>query len=238
MTERAVDNHLADNLPSGLPRVVEVPIALAGLMVFGPLIFLLAVATRISSRGPAIFRQIRIGQRGRSFTLYKLRTMAVSSEGPQVTSRDDPRITTLGLFLRKTKLDELPELWNVLIGDMSFVGPRPEVPRYVDLNDPAWRLTLRVRPGITDPVTLQLRNEEALLANVSGDREAYYIDRLQPLKLRGYQAYLVRRSWRTDLRVLIDTALVVLFPRKVPPVGSSDLVVDVFDSVVDGKERA
>lgn len=238
MTQPPLDNHSVKNIPAGLPRVVEVLIALAGLIIAGPLTILLALATRISSRGPVIFRQIRVGQRGRSFTLYKLRTMTASSSGPQVTSRDDPRITKLGAFLRKTKLDELPEFWNVLRGDMSLVGPRPEVPRYVDLGNPAWQLTLSVRPGITDPVTMQLRDEEALLSKVAGDREAYYINQLQPLKLRGYQAYLTRRSWRTDLRVLIATAMVVLFPRKLPPVRSSDFVVDAFDSVVDGKERA
>jgi lipopolysaccharide/colanic/teichoic acid biosynthesis glycosyltransferase len=120
----------------------------------------------------------------------------------------------VGKFLRKTKLDELPELWNILKGDMSLIGPRPEVPRYVDLDDPMWRLVLEARPGITDPMTLRLRNEEALLVEVVGDRERFYLETLQPFKLEGYLDYLQRRSWRSDLKVLWQTIVAVVFPNK------------------------
>jgi lipopolysaccharide/colanic/teichoic acid biosynthesis glycosyltransferase len=149
--------------------------------------------------------------------MYKLRTMRPAGTGPLVTARDDNRVTRVGQFLRKTKLDELPELWNILKGDMSFVGPRPEVPRYVDLKNPMWRRVLEAKPGLTDPVTLRLRNEEELLAEVPGDRERYYLDTLQPFKISGYLEYLQVRNWWSDARVLWNTAVVVLRPHKAPP---------------------
>src|SRR5215471_4668235 len=154
------------SIKSGLPRQAEAVIALAGLVMVVPLIALAAIAIAVTSRGPVIFRQKRMGRKGRPFTMYKLRTMRVANSGPQVTAGDDVRVTPVGKFLRKTKLDELPELWNVLKGDMSLIGPRPEVPRYIDLEDPVWRLVLEARPGIADPMTLRLRNEEALLVEV------------------------------------------------------------------------
>jgi lipopolysaccharide/colanic/teichoic acid biosynthesis glycosyltransferase len=129
----------------------------------------------------------------------------------------------IGKFLRRTNLDELPELWNVLRGDMSLVGPRPEVPQYVDLGNPEWREVLKVRPGITDPMTLRLRNEEALLASVQGDRERFYIETLQPFKLRGYLEYLRERSWQRDVKVLWKTGLAVILPSKTPPPAIKDL---------------
>jgi lipopolysaccharide/colanic/teichoic acid biosynthesis glycosyltransferase len=147
-----------------------------------------------------------------------LRSMAISHSGPQVTSKNDERITKVGRILRKTKLDELPELWNVVKGDMSLVGPRPEVPRYVDAADPQWSFILRARPGLTDPVTASLRNEEELLAGVGGDREFFYSKVLQPLKLKGYVDYLRARSCWGDLQVLERSAIAVLFPGRVPPV--------------------
>src|SRR6266545_6648202 len=173
------------SIKSGLPRQAEAAIVIA-----------------VTSRGPVIFRQKRMGRKGRPFTMYKLRTMRVANSGPQVTAGDDVRITPVGKFLRKTKMDELPELWNVLKGDMSLVGPRPEVPRYVDLTNSKWQRVLKVRPGITDPLTLRLRNEEELLAKVKGDRERFYLATLQPFKLRGYLEYLQRRSWQNDMRIL------------------------------------
>ena len=116
--------------------------------------------------------------------------------------------------MRKTKLDELPTFWNVLIGDMAMVGPRPEVPRYVKLADPVWQRILAVRPGITDPVTLQLRSEEELLLQVKGDTEEYYLTELQPQKMKGYVDYLENRNWHTDLNVLWRTLVAVVFPQR------------------------
>jgi lipopolysaccharide/colanic/teichoic acid biosynthesis glycosyltransferase len=210
----------------GIPRPIEATIGFVGLLICSPVLLLMIVLTRLTSRGPAIFHQVRVGQGGRPFTLYKLRTMRTSGDGPQVTARGDARITWLGAILRKTKLDELPELWNVVRGDMSLVGPRPEVPRYVDLNNPDWRSALSVRPGVTDPVTMRLRDEEALMARVEGDREGFYLNSLQPLKIRGYLAYLSRRTWLTDVQVLFSTVLVVIAPRRLLPDRSSDLIGD------------
>ena len=149
---------------AGIPRPVEAVAALAGLIIAAPVLALAALGIAFTSRGRIIFRQSRVGQDGRIFVLYKFRTMRIGQVGIQVTAGDDSRVTYVGRLLRKTKMDELPELWNVLKGDMSLVGPRPEVPRYVDLNNSKWQRVLKVRPGITDPLTLRLRNEEELLA--------------------------------------------------------------------------
>ncbi len=197
---------------AGIPRPVEAMAALAGLIIAAPVLALAALGIAFTSRGRIIFRQSRVGQGGRIFILYKFRTMRMGQVGPQVTAGDDSRITYVGRMLRKTKMDELPELWNVLKGDMSLVGPRPEVPRYVDLTNSKWQRVLKVRPGITDPLTLRLRNEEELLAKVKGDRERFYLGTLQPFKLRGYLEYLQRRSWQNDMRILWSTCLAVIFP--------------------------
>ncbi len=174
-------------------------------MAAGPVIGLCALAVLVSSGSPAFFRQTRVGRGGRPFRLVKLRSMRPTDRGPRVTARGDERVTPVGRFLRRTKLDELPELWNVLRGDMSFVGPRPEVPEYVDVHDPEWAGILQVRPGLTDPTTLSLRDEEALMEAAQGDRETYYRETLQPLKLAGYRSYLERRTWRSDVVVIWDT---------------------------------
>jgi len=195
---------------SGLPRGVDLATAFVGLVVVSPLIGVCAAVVAATSGWPVFFRQTRVGRGGNSFTLVKLRTMRPSSGAPQVTAGGDARVTPVGRFLRNTKLDELPQLWNVLKGEMGLVGPRPEVPGYVDIEDPLWQIVLKARPGLTDPVTLRLRDEEALLARVGGDREHFYRETLQPLKLNGYAAYLRRRTWRSDLRVIWDTVLAVL----------------------------
>ena len=207
--EVASQSVAAQEVSNGIPRWADAAIAAIGLIVTAPVIAALALAVAVSSGLPVFFRQKRVGQGGRRFDLYKLRTMKPSVEGPQITSRGDVRITSLGRFLRRTKLDELPTLWNVLSGDMALVGPRPEVPRYVNLENPKWQAVLKVRPGITDPVTLRLRNEEDLLAQVRGDSEEYYLNELQPSKLKGYVAYLHQRTWRSDFRVLWQTLVEV-----------------------------
>lgn len=208
---------------AGLPRAVELPLALAGLLATLPLIVLAGLAVRLTSAGPAFFRQTRVGRGGRPFTLWKLRTMRASGEdsgvgssaaGSTVTVRGDDRITSVGRLLRRTKLDELPQLWNVVRGDLSLVGPRPEVPRWVDEDDARWRTVLSARPGLTDPVTLRLRDEEQLLADLlarlraddpASDSEMVYGRHLQPWKLRGYAEYLRRRSAWGDVRCLMAT---------------------------------
>ena len=199
----------------GLPRAFEFLLALAGLVIAAPVIALAAIGTILTSGFPVFFRQARMGRGGRPFTLIKLRSMKSSRGGPQVTARGDARVTPFGRFLRRSKLDELPELWNVLKGEMSFVGPRPEVPGLVDPANPLWSEVLEARPGLTDPVTVRLRDEEALLAGIDGgDREAFYRDSLQPFKLRGYCEYLRRRTWQSDVGVLWETVLAILWPSR------------------------
>jgi lipopolysaccharide/colanic/teichoic acid biosynthesis glycosyltransferase len=222
---------------TGIPRAIEVVLSLLGLIVCAPLIALSAVAIAATSPGPVIFRQERMGRGGQTFVLYKLRTMRAAPVGPQVTAGDDARVTWAGKLLRRTKLDELPELWNVLKGDMSLVGPRPEVPRYVDLENPQWQLVLRVRPGITDPMTLRLRNEEALLAEITGEIEHFYIGSLQPFKLKGYVEYLRARSWWSDVRVLWQSSVAVILPGTAPPPPLQEIFTYPASRPIEGAEQ-
>lgn len=202
----------------GLPRWFEIAVALAGLALAAPFLLLAAAAIAAGSKGGVLWRQVRIGKGGVPFTLVKLRTMRPGGRGPAFTAGDDPRVTPVGRFLRRTKLDELPELWNVAKGDMSLVGPRPEVPEYVDENDPRWRRVLSVRPGLTHPVTLRLANEEKLLAEVKDeDRERFYREVLVPYKLRGYLEYLDASTSWSDLAVAGRTALAAVKGRPEPP---------------------
>ena len=201
----------------GIPRSVERILALCGTVLCLPLLLLAALLIRVTSPGPVLFKQHRVGRFGNIFELLKFRSMRVDNEGIQVTAKGDARITRVGRLLRKTKLDELPELWNVARGDLSLVGPRPEVPRYVSLQNPLWRKVLEVRPGITDPVTLMLRNEEEVLQSCEGNTERYYISKLQPYKLLGYLEYLRQRTWRTDVVVILQTIFAVIFPAGTTP---------------------
>jgi lipopolysaccharide/colanic/teichoic acid biosynthesis glycosyltransferase len=190
-----------------------------------------ALAVLVTSGRPAFFRQVRIGRGGKPFLLVKLRSMRASNAGPRVTARGDDRVTPVGRLLRRTKLDELPELWNVLRGEMSFVGPRPEVPEYVDLDDPQWAEVLQARPGLTDPVTLALRDEEVLMQGVAGDRERYYRETLQPEKLAGYRRYLEARTWRSDVVVIWNTVMALL-PGRAADHGPSEQGPDLPDRPV------
>ena len=199
----------------GLPRWAEAALAFGGLLATLPVVAVAAILVRATSAGPSFFRQTRVGLGGRPFALVKLRSMRASTPGSEVTVRGDARITTVGRWLRRTKLDELPQLWNVLRGDLSLVGPRPEVPAYVEPENPRWQRVLSVRPGLTDPVTLRLRDEESLLAELlaglpdaaGNDAESVYRRYLQPWKLRGYVEYLEHRTVWSDLRCLLATAL-------------------------------
>lgn len=207
----------------GIPRFIEMILALGGLVISSPLLFLTAMLIRATSPGPIIFRQQRVGRFGKGFELLKFRSMLIENEGPQVTAKGDARVTRIGRLLRKSKLDELPELWNVARGDLSLVGPRPEVPKYVNLKNPLWQSVLEARPGITDPVTLRLRNEEELLAGCEGDPERFYLNNLQPYKLLGYVKYLRKRTWRSDLDVLLVTIFAIIFSAKAPPPGVDEI---------------
>lgn len=199
-----------------LKRVLDITAAAAGLAATAPLLALIAVVVRRSSPGPALFRQTRVGKGGKAFQMLKFRTMSVATTpdaGPQVTAGGDPRITPIGRMLRKTKLDELPELVNVLRGEMSLVGPRPEVPKYVAHYSDADRAAVhRVRPGLTDPATVRFRSEEEILGRAS-DPERAYVDDVLPTKIQMYKDYLDGASFVGDLRILGETVRVVLVPR-------------------------
>jgi lipopolysaccharide/colanic/teichoic acid biosynthesis glycosyltransferase len=188
-------------------RAFDLAASTLGLLLLALPLLLLGLCVRLSSPGPALFRQWRVGRNGRRFRILKLRTMVVdaSAQGPAVTADGDPRVTPLGRLLRRTKLDELPQLVNVWLGDMSLVGPRPEVPRYLPLYSLTDRLVvLSVRPGITDPASLRLRNEEQLLARFA-DRERAYAEVLLPLKLDLARDYVAGQSFSGDLALIIKT---------------------------------
>ncbi len=178
-----------------------------GLAVLWPVALVVGVAVKISSPGPVFFRQERMGRHGVTFSIAKFRTMAVQKpcHGCQVTAGGDPRITTVGAFLRRHKLDELPQLMNVLRGEMSFVGPRPEVPEFAELFPLEYAQILKVRPGITHPATLTFRNEEEILAG-AGDPRKFYIDKLMPEKLAAYEADL-NLSLAQDIKTIVETIL-------------------------------
>ena len=156
--------------------------------------------------GPAIFKQTRIGRRGKPFTIFKFRTMTVGHGGSSVSVAGESRITPLGAVLRKYKIDELPELWNVLVGDMSFVGPRPDVPGYADRLQGDDREVLELRPGITGPASLKYRNEEELLAAVDNPQE-YNDTVIYPDKVRINRYYLHNYSFVSDIKMIVCTVL-------------------------------
>ena len=191
---------------AGVPRPVEALAALGLFVVTLPLQIGVGLLVLVGSGLPILFRQRRVGLGGREFTMLKFRTMRSNDQAVQVTNSHDERVTRVGRVLRWLKLDELPELVNVIRGDLALVGHRPEVPRYVDLDNDLWREVLRERPGITHPVTLRLYDEERLVAEAGGDPEAFYREKLLPFKLRGYLDYQERRSPWSDLKVLGATA--------------------------------
>lgn len=195
----------------GLPCWINSLSALIGLVILSPLLLLVAILIKLTSKGPVFFKQKRVGLNGKEFLLLKFRTMRVNGEGLKITSKNDARITKIGKFLRKMKLDEFPQLVNVLKGDMAIVGPRPEVKEYTQLHPEMWKEILKIKPGITDPVTLRLRNEEELLAK-SENPEEFYSKYLSKYKAEGYLDYLRKRSWKYDIKIIFNTLLFVVIP--------------------------
>lgn len=190
-------------------RLFDVTCAALGLLVLSPLLLLAAVWIKLDSPGPALFRQTRVGRYGLPFTIHKFRTMRVEP-GAAITVGADPRITRSGHVLRQTKLDELPQLWDVLRGAMSLVGPRPELPSYVSLYPAELReRVLAVRPGITDPASLAFSHEAELLA-AADDPEREYREVILPAKLRLSVDYAANASLATDLRLILQTLRRVL----------------------------
>ncbi len=175
-----------------------------------------AFAVWLEDGAPILFRHVRVGRNGRKFTLLKFRSMRKGAAGPPITAGEDPRVTGVGRFLRRYKLDELPQLWNVVRGDMALVGPRPEAPEYVDANGPLWRAVLGLRPGITDLATLVYRNEEELLAGAP-DPDRYYREVLLPAKLELNLRYAASRTPASDLRLLALTLRYSFLPSGFDP---------------------
>ena len=180
--------------------------AFAGLLLLGWLLLVVAICIRVKMPGPVFFRQRRVGLGGRLFTMVKFRTMTLNHGGSSVSVAGESRITPLGARLRRWKLDELPELWNVLVGDMSFVGPRPDVPGYADALTGEQRDILLLRPGITGPASLKFRNEEELLAQVP-DPQRYNDEVIFPDKVRLNLLYLHDHTLLLDLKMILATAL-------------------------------
>jgi lipopolysaccharide/colanic/teichoic acid biosynthesis glycosyltransferase len=197
-----------------LKRCVDLLAALVGLVVLSPLLAVLAVAVLASSGPPVLFLQERVGRLGRPFRLLKFRTMSRGSgAGLAITGAGDRRVTRLGRFLRAAKLDEIPQLVNVLRGEMSLVGPRPEVPRYVERYDPVQRGVLDARPGLTDPATVLFRNEESLLGKVEDPRkETFYVNEILPRKLAMNLEYLQNASFSYDLVLVLKTLVAIARP--------------------------
>ena len=188
-------------------RILDTAGSLAALVIVSPVLFLCAVALRLESRGPIFYRQWRVGQYGRLFQIIKLRTMiqGADKQGPKITASGDPRITRVGKILRKTKLDELPQLLNVLRNEMSFVGPRPEVPEYTLKYSFADKKVLDVKPGITGPAALAHINEEELLAS-RADKEHFYVCTIMRRKLQIDLAYCSKLSFFEDFKIILLTA--------------------------------
>jgi lipopolysaccharide/colanic/teichoic acid biosynthesis glycosyltransferase len=191
-------------------RIIDVIASGLGLLILSPLFLVLALLVKLTSHGPAFYRAARIGKGGHAFRLYKFRTMISGGDGtgPGITAADDTRITRIGRFLRKTKLDELPQLINVLGGEMSLVGPRPEDPRYVALYTPTQRQVLVVRPGITSAASLAFRDEATLLQG--SDWHRAYVERILPQKLAIDLAYLQQRTIWSDLLLIFRTIIAVV----------------------------
>ena len=194
-----------------IKRLFDVVAAVVGLLVLSPLFALVALAIKLTSRGPVFFRQERVGRDFQPFRIYKFRTMVVDAPrlGGQITAGRDPRITTIGHLLRKTKLDELPQLLNVLFGEMSLVGPRPEVPKYVEMFRPQFAEVLSVRPGITDLASVKYRDENEILGRAD-DPEAAYVNQVLPDKLALATEYVRRASFWFDVRLIFATFWKVL----------------------------
>ena len=189
-----------------LKRMMDIFMSGTALIVLVPVFLIIACLVKLTSGSPVFFRQIRIGRNQKEFHIIKFRTMTINAhvEGLCFTTKNDARITRFGKFLRKTKLDELPELWNVFVGDMSLVGPRPMVLKHVRCYKPEWKMIFNVRPGITDLATIMYRDEEYLLENHI-DIEQYYNNVLLPNKVKLSLEYIKRRSLLLDFIILFKT---------------------------------
>lgn len=197
-----------------LKRFFDIVASALGLIVLSPLLLVVAIWVKLDSEGSVFFRQVRVGRYNKDFRIFKFRSMRVGSDkGSQVTiGGRDPRVTRSGYFIRKFKIDELPQLINVLVGDMSLVGPRPEVRHYVDYWTPEQMRVLDVRPGITDPASIRFRNENELLAKAKNP-EKYYVEVIMPQKIKLYLEYVNQASFWYDLKLILQTFKVIIRER-------------------------
>lgn len=189
-----------------IKRLFDFFLSLVGLVLISPAILLIAFLIKLHDRGPVFYRGERVGRKGKIFRIYKFRSMIIDAEktGVASTSKEDPRITPIGRFLRKTKLDELPQLINVFLGQMSFVGPRPEVKKFTDLYTEEEKVLLALRPGITDYASLWDINEAEVLAG-SKDPDKDYLEKIRPEKIRLQLKYYRERSLSTDIKIIFLT---------------------------------
>ena len=195
-----------------LKRSFDLISSLSGLILLSPILLIMAVLIKLDSSGPVLFRQVRVGRHATPFRIHKFRTMVTDAEkrGLQITVGTDVRVTRVGMFLRYYKLDELPQLIDVLIGNMSLVGPRPEVPKYVDYwPDDVRDLILSVRPGITDRASIEFRSENEILAKAD-DPHLAYLNEVLPIKLGYYVDYVKNQSLVSDVRIIVDTLLAIV----------------------------
>lgn len=188
-----------------MSRLLNAALALVGLLVLSPVLLLVAVAVKLDSPGPVFFKHDRVGLRFKPIGVRKFRTMKWPPGGPELTTSGDSRVTRVGRFLRRAKVDELPQLINVVVGDMNLVGPRPEARRFVEMFRADYEEILTVRPGITGIASLKYRNESALLDTAS-DAEAFYVERILPDKIKLDKDYVRDRSFLLDIRLLVRTA--------------------------------
>jgi lipopolysaccharide/colanic/teichoic acid biosynthesis glycosyltransferase len=187
-------------------RIFDVVASIIGLIVLLPVFIVIAILIKLNDKGPIFYKQKRIGQNFKPFELLKFRTMVVNADkiGPAVTKDGDQRITKIGKFLRKTKLDELPQIWNVIRGDMSIVGPRPEVEKYIQYYKDDYKEILKFKPGITDYATIKYRSEEEILSKYN-DTESAYIEYVLSEKIKLYKTYIKKISFLTDLKIIFWT---------------------------------
>lgn len=192
-------------------RCFDIFFSLLGILFLLLLFLFVAIAIKCSSKGPVLFKQERVGKNGKTFKIWKFRSMVVDAEakGRQITTDGDSRITKVGKFIRKTKIDELPQLFNVLSGKMSFVGPRPEVPRYVELYTEEQRKVLTVKPGITDLASIEHRNENDLLKEAE-DPDRKYIEEIMPAKLELNLKYIEKAGFFYDIGLIFKTVFKVI----------------------------
>ena len=193
-----------------LKRIFDIISSLFGLILLSPFMLIIAILIKLDSKGSVFFKQVRVTKNGREFKIFKYRTMKIGSDKfSQITVGKDSRITKVGDFLRKYKLDEIPQLINVLMGDMSLVGPRPEVPKYVALYTEEQREILKVRAGITDYASIEFSNENDILAN-EADPEKAYIEKIMPRKIELNKKYLSEISVMTDIKIILLTIKKIL----------------------------